>query len=243
MGAGPAGLEMARVAALRGHRVRVVERGDRVGGMAAVAGPGAALVAWWRGELERLGVTVELGVSVQIGDDPSELEPRRGVVVQCTGSRRGDPTYEIVDDATVLDVADVRVDPSVLPDAGVVVLLDAVGGPIAVALAEELGERAVLVTPDNVAGNELSRSGDLAPANVRLLQRSVRIERRTIVREVRRDPAGEGGLAVEVEDRFSGVRRTIPCAAVVDCGFRLPDPPLAVAATAGRGLCRPPHDP
>jgi hypothetical protein len=31
---------------------------------------------------------------------------------------------------------------------------------------------------------------------------------------------------VELEDRFSGDRRTVACAAVVDCGFRLPTDPL-----------------
>ena len=50
-------------------------------------------------------------------------------------------------------------------------VFDPIGGPIGVALAEELGGRAVLVTQDNIAGNELSRTGDLAPANVRLAQR------------------------------------------------------------------------
>jgi len=153
------------------------------------------------------------------------------VVVQCSGSRRGDPPYEIVDSATVLDVADVRAGAVTLADTGRVVLLDPIGGPIAVALAEELGERAVLVTQDNIAGNELSRTGDLAPANVRLQQRGSVIERRTIVRAVR--PAAPDGssladaaVEVEVEDRFSGVRRVIAAAAVVDCGFRLPDTPL-----------------
>ena len=82
-------------------------------------------------------------------------------------------------------------------------MLDPIGGPIGVALAEELGTRAVLVTQDHIAGNELARSGDLAPANVRLAQAGVRIERRTTPREVR---AGE----VVVEDRFTGERRTIP---------------------------------
>ena len=57
--------------------------------------------------------------------------------------------------------------------------------------------RAILVTQDHIAGNELSRSGDLAPANVRLAQARVRIERRTLLRAVR---AG----SVDVEDRFSG---------------------------------------
>jgi 2,4-dienoyl-CoA reductase (NADPH2) len=162
----------------------------------------------------------------------SAWSPRAGeVVVQCSGSRRGDPPYEIVDSATVLDVAAVRAGTVTLPDAGPVVLLDPIGGPIAVALAEELGERAVLVTQDNIAGNELSRTGDLAPANVRLQQRGAVIERRTIVRAVRPgapngSSAGDAALQVEVEDRFSGVRRVLAAAAVVDCGFRLPDTPL-----------------
>ena len=34
---------------------------------------------------------------------------------------------------------------------------------------------------------------------------------------------------IEVEDRFTGERRTIVCAALVDCGFRLPTEPLAGA--------------
>lgn len=235
VGGGPAGLETARVAALRGHQVRVVEAAGRLGGMAAIAGPGGALVEWLAAELARLAVPVERGTSA--------WSPRDGeVVVQCSGSRRGDPPYEIAESATVLDVAAVRAGAVTLPDTGRVVLLDPIGGPIAVALAEELGERAVLVTQDNIAGNELSRTGDLAPANVRLQQRGAVIERRTIVRAVRpaavdgspaRD-ATDAALEVEVEDRFSGVRRVIAAAAVVDCGFRLPDTPLpGVARRAG----------
>ena len=89
----------------------------------------------------------------------------------------------------VVDVADVRRGAAALPDDGDVVVLDPIGGPIAVALAEELGPRAVLVTQDQIAGNELARTGDLAPANVRLAQRGVRIERRTIVARRGRRPA------------------------------------------------------
>ncbi|MGE0140499.1 MAG: mycofactocin system FadH/OYE family oxidoreductase 1 [Ilumatobacteraceae bacterium] len=218
-GAGVAGLEAARVAALRGHRVRVVEQADAPGGVAALAGPGRPFVDWLVAECERLGVQIDLG-STWSGGEP---------VVQATGGRRGDATYEIEADATVLDVVDVRREASALPDTGAVVLLDPIGGPIAVALAEELGERAVLVTQDQIAGNELSRTGDLAPANVRLAQRGVRIERRSIVRAVR---AGE----VELEDRFSGERRTVACTAVVDCGFRLPTEPLP-GATVQIGDC------
>jgi 2,4-dienoyl-CoA reductase (NADPH2) len=222
LGAGPAGLETARVAAQRGHHVRVVEAAARPGGMAAVAGPGSPLVAWLAAEVALLGVPIALDVAAwELG--PSE------VLVQCTGSVPGLPAQELVDGARFVDVADVRAGRVTLPAEGDVVVIDPIGGPIAVALAEELGERAVLVTQDHVAGNELSRTGDLAPANVRLQQRGVRIERRTVVRQIGPDVGGNG-LVVELEDRFSGVRRTVGAVAVVDCGFRLPDAPLPSAA-------------
>jgi 2,4-dienoyl-CoA reductase (NADPH2) len=136
----------------------------------------------------------------------------------------GTRPFQIAPDALVVDVLDAwsAVFHGVgqpFPAEGTVVLFDPIGGPIAVALAERLGERAVLVTQDQIAGNELSRTGDLAPANVRLAQRGVRIERRALLRAAR---SGE----VELEDRFSGERRTVACVAVVDCGFRLPTPPM-----------------
>jgi 2,4-dienoyl-CoA reductase (NADPH2) len=222
LGAGAAGLEAARVAAIRGHRVVVHERDERLGGLAAVAGPNAAIVQWLARECERLGVELHTGCgtgTTSCGGVPGPGGTSRTVVVQATGSVPGHPTYEVDDDATVLDVADVRRGVVAVPDEGDVVVLDPIGGPIGVAMAEELGARAVIVTQDHIAGNELARTGDLAPANVRLARAGVRIERRAIVRSVGRD-------RVVVEDRFTGVRRTIPCIAAVDCGFRLPDPAL-----------------
>ena len=224
VGAGPAGLEAARVAAERGHHVRIVERRDRPGGLAAVSGPGGPLVAWLLGELDRLRVPITTGT------DGAHSVPDAGeTVIQCTGGRPGARSYAVGPGAVVIDVEHLAHGESVLPAGGDVVVHDPIGGPIAVALAEALGDRAVLVTPDHIAGNELSRTGDLAPANVRLAQRGVRVERRTLLRRV---DAGH----VELEDRFSGVRRTLPAAAVVDCGFRLPDEPLA-GATVRAGDC------
>jgi mycofactocin system FadH/OYE family oxidoreductase 1 len=228
IGAGPAGLEAARVAALRGHHVIVLERDAQVGGMARVAGPNGALVDWWMREHTLLGTAIHLGVTDPV---PHLAALDRPVVIQATGSIPGRRPYEVADGAIVLDVADVRRGTASLPEAGTVVIFDPIGGPIGVALAEELGERAVLVTQDNIAGNELARTGDLAPANTRLAQQGVTIERRTLLRVVR--PAGSEPLEVEVEDRYRGDRRTIACAAVVDCGFRLPSEPIDGAVPIG----------
>jgi hypothetical protein len=209
IGAGPAGLEAARTAAALGHRVRIVDRAKNAGGLAGAAGPGAALVDWQLRELAHAGVSVELGADHNARPTDDE------VVIQCTGGRPGRRTYTTSADALVIDAEDMVRGDTALPDAGTVVVHDPIGGPIAVALAEALGDRAVLVTPDNIAGNELSRTGDLAPANVRLQQRAVRIERRSILREVTATDA-------ELEDRFTGQRRRIEAVAVLDCGFRLP---------------------
>ena len=89
VGGGPAGLEAARVAAERGHRVRVVERDDHLGGVAAITPPGGPFVDWASAELERLGVEVALGTT---GAAAMADGPTSAVVIQCTGSVRGAPT-------------------------------------------------------------------------------------------------------------------------------------------------------
>lgn len=224
LGGGPAGLETARVAARRGHEVTIVEPAA-LGGLAAVAGPNRPLVDWLTAEVGRLGV----GVVAARGEAPAAA-----ALVQCTGSRPGIREYAVDGGVEVLDVADVHRGVVDLPVEGTVVLFDPIGGPIAVALAEQLGDRAVLVTQDQIAGNELARTGDLAPANVRLAQAGVRIERRSLLRSV--EPAAGGGIVVTLGDRFTAATRTIEASALVDCGFRLPDDAVE-GATARAGDC------
>jgi len=230
IGGGPAGLEAARVAATRGHQVTIAEATSELGGVARHSGPGGPFVDWLANEVRGLGVTVLTDVTP---DRLTELVATHQSVVQATGSRRGVPDFSIESGATVIDVADVRRGNTSLPAAGTIVILDPIGGPIGVALAEELGERAVLVTPDNIAGNELSRTGDLAPANVRLAQRGVVVERRAIVRTVE---ATVNGVRVRIQDRFSGETKQIEAAAVVDAGFRLPNDLVSDASGGSIGV-------
>lgn len=215
IGSGVAGLETARVAALRGHHVMVYERSHSIGGLVAIAGPGKSFVDWLVSECILAGVVITTNVEWNANTSDSGENFDSDVVVQCTGSVPGTPRYHIDSAAIVIDIADMRRGDSRLPTIGDVVVQDPIGGQIGVAIAEELGDRAILITPDNVAGNELSRTGDLAPANVRLAKSGVRTIRRALLRAVTT-------THVEIEDRFTGQRSLLPCVGVIDCGFRLP---------------------
>lgn len=263
VGGGPAGLEAARVAARRGHPVRLIERTsptsarvDRaentrsasgLGGMIASLGERGparfeALIWWLVAECTRLGVHFDVGVEATSADVEAAVE-RGEAIILATGSVDGAKPYAI-DDAALRwtftaadlsdghDVLDAR-QVGLQPDDRHFVVLDPIGGPIGVAAAESLTSRGAvhLVTQDNIAGNELARTGDLAPANVRLQQAGVSIERRSLVRAVRAtdtvdDPEADEQVEVELEDRFSGERRTIGARLVIDAGFRLPDESL-----------------
>ena len=94
VGGGPAGLEAARAAAAAGHRVRLAERGPRLGGMlrAAAAGPArqrmARLADWLEAECRRLGVTVDTGTDVT-ADGLDAARAAGTAVILATGSRPG----------------------------------------------------------------------------------------------------------------------------------------------------------
>jgi len=64
VGGGPAGMEAARLAALRGHRVTLAEAGSALGGRFALAArtstPNDELLRWLRGQVEKLPIEVQL---------------------------------------------------------------------------------------------------------------------------------------------------------------------------------------
>jgi 2,4-dienoyl-CoA reductase (NADPH2) len=231
VGGGPAGLEAARVAATLGHRVEVVEADARVGGMLTTASAGAGrghlarLGEWLAAECERLGVRVTTGAPVEADELARRLAGGTRVIL-CTGAHHqttvpvGDGSVAVVTAAEVLRAAfDGRLDD--LP-GGPVVVADPVGDAVGVAVGELLGAHGrdvVLVTGDLIAGVQLSRSGDLAPANARLARAGVRIARGSVVRQV-------GDHAVQAENTYTGEKESIAAALVVEVTFGLPDDDL-----------------
>jgi mycofactocin system FadH/OYE family oxidoreductase 1 len=236
IGAGPAGLETARVAAAAGHRVRVIERSQRVGGAVRVAAAGAgrarlgALVDWLESECRRQGVTFETGVDADVSllDDALHAGSR---IVLCTGSRTGARAYTLESETVSASVpgtlvlgADEVLEGALagqLPD-GPVAVWDPIGGPIGVSVAETLvaaGAEVTLITPDLLVGNELARSGDLAPASSRLQASGVTLIKRAVLRGVR-------ASVVDITDRFTGEAREIKANLLIDAGHRLPSDAL-----------------
>jgi 2,4-dienoyl-CoA reductase (NADPH2) len=234
VGAGPAGLEAARVAAIRGHQVTLVEGRSETGGLlrtiSVLAGYErfALLADWLTDEATRAGVTIELN---QVADH-QQVAAWPGPVVVATGARTGPRSYEVgegavvVEPVTVLEAERTGAMETLaggdrLPDS--ILVWDPVGDGVGVGTAELLartGRTVTLCTPDPVAGTLLALSGDLAGANVRLQQAGIRIERR------QRLVAVEGTLATTVHV-FTAEQARIQAEAVVDCGSRLPDDGLA----------------
>ena len=89
IGGGPAGMEAARILALRGHTVTLVEKEKQLGGMYRWASvpefkdEGKLLISWYEHQMERLKVQVELNSDIQAQDPRIEAAD---VVICATGS-------------------------------------------------------------------------------------------------------------------------------------------------------------
>jgi mycofactocin system FadH/OYE family oxidoreductase 1 len=226
VGAGPAGLECARVLATSGATVRVFDASDRAGGMLAQVAAGREtfgdLRDWLVSECSRLGAVVTLGSRLEAEDIRTALASGQSVVL-ATGSRASTPRYRIDPPATVTTAADLLDAASrgtltdVLAPGSRVLVNDPVGGPVGVAVVELLagqGHQVSIVTQDQIVGSGLSLSGDLADANTRLQQSGVVRVLSSVVRAV----TVEGAV---VEQRWTREKRVIPTDLVVDAGHRV----------------------
>jgi len=92
VGAGPAGLESARVLTERGHRVTVLDKGDRLGGTlwfsTLTTADNEQLLKWHKQEVERLGIAVKLKTEAT-PETIAALRPDH--VILATGAKRPKP--------------------------------------------------------------------------------------------------------------------------------------------------------
>ncbi len=153
VGAGPAGLEAARVAGERGHEVTVLEAMAQAGGQIRLAARNPrrrdllGIVEWRVAELARLGVEVRYDVIAE-SRDVTALSP--DVVIVATGALPHDAELECGGDRVVTswDVLSGDVTPT-----GDVLLFDDNGTHSAMSAAEMIarsGARLEIVTPERM---------------------------------------------------------------------------------------------
>ena len=188
VGGGPAGLEAARAAAERGHRVRLYEAGAQLGGQFRLAGlqPRRAqildLIDWYERQLQKLQVKVHLNRPL---DTDEVCAAGAECVILATGSAPAGTGFQKFMPAqerlpgferpNVWSVEDVM-RRAARPGERVLVFDEAGnwrGAGSAWKLAED-GHRVILVTPDPMVARELQRSAADFPLRQRLARAGVR---------------------------------------------------------------------
>jgi len=166
VGGGPVGMEAARVAALRGHKVKLIEASSDLGGMVNIAKRAPRLhqfgdiAVWLAEEMYRLGVEVQLNTYVEADDLRAE---KADAIIIATGSMARMDGYQMylpteptkgVDQPHVVSSVDLITMPKE-KIGKTAVIFDDVGHIEAIACAEHLveaGASVVFVTSHSQFG-------------------------------------------------------------------------------------------
>lgn len=208
VGAGPAGLEAARVLAERGHRVTLLEAAGEAGGQVLLAaaapqrGDLIGLIDWRLAELDRLGVEIRYNCLAE-GADVIALRPE--IVIVATG---GLPDLDWLEGGNLCQSSwDIL--GNMVPGRENVLVYDGTGRQAAPSTAlklAEAGHRPTLVTPDDALAIEMSytdRSG------IRKCFHEQEIPVLTDHRLIRVKPAGQGrGLIATFANEMTGKKIT-----------------------------------
>lgn len=189
VGAGPAGLEAARVTAERGHRVTVLEAASQAGGQVRLAAQNSrrkeliGIVDWRVAELERLGVEVRYDTWAEAGD-VTALAP--DMVIVATGGLPQNPPLEAGGDLVTSswDIVSGAVKP-----AESMLLYDDNGshaGMTAAEMAARAGAAVELVSPERFFAPEMGGMNHV-PYMKAFHETGVRITINTRLKAVRRE--------------------------------------------------------
>jgi len=150
IGGGPGGLEAARVAALRGHRVTLMEKDKRLGGQlwltASVPGKGpfrVNTIGWLSRQCEKAGVEIQLNTEVTT-EKVKEFSPE--VIIAATGATPGVmPEIRGIEAENVYSSYDILADKAKVPKESRQIVVEP-GGRDGIEIAEILAQRGHVVT-------------------------------------------------------------------------------------------------
>jgi len=205
IGGGMAGMEAARVAALRGHSVSVYEKEDQLGGQLQIAAkaPGrqdmAEPVRYYENQFRRLGVDVHLGSPV---DERTVEEVKPDAVIVATGGLPAQATFPGADQPNVVLARDVL---SGTAQAGAkVILLATDRGMEGLTTADFLAERGSQV---EVLVPHAFMGFPVEPITLTLLL--MRLDARGVTLTPSTDIQSVQGNTVVVSNAFTGRQRVI----------------------------------
>ena len=217
VGGGPAGLEAARVAALRGHRVTLYEQSGHLGGQLRTWTRLASkrelhrIIEWQHRQLERLQVRIRLGHRVESAKSLDEAE----VVVLAAGARPGPVSVEgAAEHGVSLGTAHEVLDSEPVSVAASLVW-DRAGGGAAVSAAEHLAEagcRVVLVTPSMAVADDVDITNRV-PLYRKLYEHSVTMLPNSDVTRVDAQGVVVTNVYTGRESTISGIERVVVSAA------------------------------
>jgi len=232
VGGGPAGLEAARVAAERGHRVVLAEASDRLGGQFRLAGmqPRRAqildLIDWYERQLSKLQVEVRFGAYVEAEDVAGEGADH---VIVATGSLPADgafqralPQFDAIPGGGTALSAEAVMAREARPGRRVIVLDDGgnwKGCGTAWKLAED-GHDVTLVTPDALVGKELQRMAVDQPLRRALARLGARSMTESAI-------AGWDGRQARIVSLLDGAETTVEADSLIFAGTNRADDSLA----------------
>ncbi|MEQ1874492.1 MAG: NADH:flavin oxidoreductase [Ilumatobacteraceae bacterium] len=218
IGAGPGGLEAARVSAERGHTVTLLEAMPWAGGQLRLAARNPrrrdlmGIVDWRVSELARLGVDIRYDTFAD-ADAVAALQP--DVVIVATGGLPQNPEVEAGGELMISawDVVGGDASPT-----GDVILYDDDGTHSAMTTAEILarsGARVEVVTPERTVGVDVGGL-NMVPYARALNETDTRVTLNQRVMSIRKDPASNGSkLRVELGSDHSSVRHERTVDAIV----------------------------
>lgn len=208
VGAGPAGLEAARVLAERGHTVTVLEANSSAGGQVAIAAclprrrDLIGIIDWRLQECQRLGVTIRYNA---YADEADVLAENPDVVIVATG---GIPDTEFIDGREDLITDSWQILTREVKPAGSVLLFDDNGDHPGLSAAEVIadsGAELEFVTTERVIAPVVG--GSNYPAYLKCFaEHAVRTTLNARVTGVRR--GDDRRLLVTIEDEYAGTSQT-----------------------------------